>query len=44
MWGLSIATVDGSKGGAVLALFGGLVAVVGAFMEIRGDQPTSAAA
>ena len=36
-WGLSISVIDGSKSGAVLCLFGGLVALVGAFLEINAE-------
>ena len=38
VWGLSIATTDGSEGGAVLGFLGGLVATIGAIVETRADS------
>ena len=43
VWGLSISTVNGSKGGTLLCALGGIVVVVGAFLEIRNGGSTAAA-
>ena len=41
IWGLSISTVDGSKGGTLLAALGGLAVVIGAFLELRSGGTTA---